>query len=129
MKYLPIAAILFLFFACSDAKNKANEKPAQMSLMDTTTSHYKEWYPGRRQIKMEGEVNELRRRQGLWTYFNEKGVVLGTTHYENGIREGFSVVKYPNGKMHYTGEYRNDKMMGTWKFYDEDGVVMDSTFH
>ncbi len=40
------------------------------------------------------------------------------------MREGFSLVKYPNGAMHYRGEYRNDQMVGVWTTYDEKGKVI-----
>jgi antitoxin component YwqK of YwqJK toxin-antitoxin module len=32
-------------------------------------------------------------------------------------------VKYPNGNMHYVGEYDNGKEIGKWQMYDEQGNV------
>jgi antitoxin component YwqK of YwqJK toxin-antitoxin module len=49
---------------------------------------------------------------------------LSFTIYENGKREGFTVVKYPSGGIHYTGEYKNDKSVGIWKTYDEKGKLV-----
>lgn len=39
-------------------------------------------------------------------------------------KEGFSLVKYPNGRIHYRGEYQNDKMIGLWSTYDEKGNLI-----
>jgi antitoxin component YwqK of YwqJK toxin-antitoxin module len=40
-----------------------------------------------------------------------------------GLKEGFTVVKYPSGRIHYRGEYRNDTIVGLWTTYDENGKV------
>ena len=44
--------------------------------------------------------------------------------YDHGKKEGFSLVKYPNGRIHYRGEYQNDKMIGLWSTYDEKGNLI-----
>jgi antitoxin component YwqK of YwqJK toxin-antitoxin module len=41
--------------------------------------------------------------------------------YLDGKKEGHSVVKYPNGKIHYYGSYQNDQMVGEWVSYDQQG--------
>jgi len=33
-------------------------------------------------------------------------------------------VKYPNGNIHYTGEYQNDEMVGVWSTFDEKGNLL-----
>jgi antitoxin component YwqK of YwqJK toxin-antitoxin module len=32
-------------------------------------------------------------------------------------------VKYPNGAIHYRGEYKNDQMVGLWTTFNEKGEV------
>ena len=60
-----------------------------------------------------------------WVFYSENGNEQSITVYNKGMREGFSLVKYPNGAMHYRGEYRNDQMVGIWTTYDEKGKVIN----
>ena len=46
------------------------------------------------------------------------------TNYENGVKQGHSIVKYPNGGIHYKGEYKDDKPVGVWKTYDNAGKIL-----
>ena len=41
--------------------------------------------------------------------------------YRDGVLEGLSAVFRDNGAMYYTGQYRNDKQVGRWEFYNEEG--------
>ena len=84
---------------------------------------YTEYYPGdKNKIKFQGEQNKNGDRNGKWLYFSEDGLELSVTNYSNGMRNGMSLVKYPNGNLHYTGEYLNDKTVGVWKTYSVEGV-------
>ncbi len=54
-------------------------------------------------------------------FFDENGTELSMTTYKNGKQHGPTMVKYPNGNIHYTGEYTNDKTTGIWTTYSEIG--------
>ncbi len=82
---------------------------------------YTEYYPGTRRIKFRGQQDEQGRRDGTWMYFGEDGTELSMTTYKNGKKHGPTMVKYPNGNIHYTGEYTDDKASGTWTTYSEIG--------
>ena len=84
---------------------------------------YTEWYPGKKQIKYRGAQDDSNRRDGKWMFYSETGLELSFTMYKNGLKEGFTVVKYPNGVLRYRGEYMNDQMVGIWTTYDEKGEV------
>ena len=90
-------------------------------LMDTVDFKCKEWYPGKKQIKIEGGLDRLKRRHGTWYYYNEKGNEMSMTTYTNGRKQGFSIVKHSNGAIYYAGEYNQDQKVGIWKFYNEKG--------
>lgn len=90
-------------------------------LKDTVDFKCQEWYPGKKQIKIEGGLDRLKRRHGTWYYYNEKGNEMSMTTYTNGRKQGFSIVKYSNGAIYYTGEYNQDQKVGIWKFYNEKG--------
>ena len=82
---------------------------------------YTEYYPGTNRIKFQGPQDKDGKRDGKWMFFNEKGIELSMTTYKNGKKHGPTMVKYPNGNIHYTGEYTNDKTTGIWTTYSEFG--------
>ena len=84
---------------------------------------YTEYYPGdAKKIKFQGPKDANGQRDGKWLYFSEDGVELSVTNYIHGKRNGPTLVKYPNGNIHYTGEYKNDKTVGVWTTYSPEGV-------
>ena len=44
--------------------------------------------------------------------------------YQHGEKHGHSIVKYPNGNLHYSGEYKNGKKIGLWKTYSIQGELI-----
>jgi antitoxin component YwqK of YwqJK toxin-antitoxin module len=123
-----ILIVSFLIFSCSRNEKTENEnsktKPKEESLVEFKDGIYTEYYPGKKRIKFQGERDADEKRHGKWTYYSETGEVLSTTHYEHGIKHGISFAKYPNGTLHYIGEYVNDKEVGIWKMYDEKGELL-----
>ena len=101
----------------SDAKSGLY-KPG---LIDTIDYQYQEWYPGRNQLKIEGMFDEEYKRHGKWVYYDKNGIELSMTTYTHNLKQGFSIVKYPNGVIHYRGEYNQDKKAGLWTFYNDKG--------
>jgi len=122
MKVLIVACILFsLLVSCKD---KQVEKIAKKeNLVEIKNGIYTEWYPGKKNKKFQGAQDEKSRRDGKWVFYSEKGNELSITFYSNGLKNGFTMVKYPNGRMHYRGEYRNDTIVGLWTTYDENGKI------
>lgn len=111
-----------LFVACSaDSKPEKSVAPKKEKLVDLKDGHYTEWYPGRKQIKYQGQLNKAGNREGKWDFFSETGNLQSFTMYIDGKKEGHSLVKYPNGKVHYYGTYQNDQMVGEWVSYDLNG--------
>lgn len=117
--------LLFIAVSCLDKKEKeTTKKPKTEKLTEIKNGRFTEWYPGKKQIKFQGMLTKKGNRNGKWTFYSETGNELSMTVYENGKREGFTIVKYPNGAIHYTGEYKNDKTVGVWKTYDEKGKLV-----
>lgn len=122
-----------LFFACKGKDENANNsktEASQFSAPDTSlivqeNGEYIQYYPGKKNIRFRGKMNDLQQRQGKWSFYDEKGEELSYTHYINGVKEGFSLVKHPNGKIHYHGEYHEDEKAGVWKTYDINGKVVE----
>lgn len=117
--------LLLIAVACTDKNEKeTTQKPKTENLTEIKNGRFTEWYPGKKQIKFQGMLTKKGDRNGKWTFYSETGNELSMTLYENGKREGFTIVKYPNGAIHYTGEYKNDKTVGVWKTYNEKGKLV-----
>lgn len=125
MKYLLILFVAIAFISCTEEEEKKKvDDPVQFEeLVEIKDGVYTEWYPGKKQIKYRGEQDDQSRRQGKWVFYSENGDELSITFYEHGLKEGFSIVKYPNGAIHYRGEYKNDEMVGLWTTFNEKGEV------
>jgi len=116
---------LLIVFSCKDKKvEDSTKKTKTEKLTEIKNGRFTEWYPGKKQIKFQGMLTKKGDRNGKWSFYSETGNELSMTVYVNGIREGFTIVKYPNGAIHYTGEYKNDKTVGVWKTYDEKGKLV-----
>lgn len=123
-KIVFLLATLFLISACENNPEKKNEKIPKEKLVEVKDGVFTEWYPGKKSIKFQGGQDELGNRDGKWSFYAENGTELSFTLYDHGKKEGFSLVKYPNGRIHYRGEYQNDEMIGLWSTYDEKGNLI-----
>lgn len=123
-----VLLVSLTIFACSrneKTEEQTTEKQEKIeSLVEIKNGIYTEYYPGRKQIKFQGEQDNMGNRHGKWTFYSERGLELSSTHYEHGKKHGASFAKYPNGTLHYMGEYENDKEVGVWKMYDEKGNLV-----
>ena len=72
-------------------------------------------------IKIKGFYNDNLLREGLWVSYYENGTKWSEAYYVDGKRDGHNLTFYPNGKVRYIGEYKNDLKFGEWSFYDENG--------
>lgn len=132
--------ILILFtltlFACKNDETKVDQSiqkteenetennllpKNRKDLITIKNNQYIEYYPGKKQIKFQGFVDENQLRDGKWIFYGENGAERSISFYKNGKRDGHTIVKYSNGKLHYTGEYEMDKKVGEWIIYDEKG--------
>jgi antitoxin component YwqK of YwqJK toxin-antitoxin module len=124
-KIVFVFVTLFLIFGCENTTDKKIDKKIKTeNLVEVKDGVFTEWYPGKKQIKFQGGQDELGNRDGKWTFYAENGTELSFTLYDHGKKEGFSLVKYPNGRIHYRGEYQNDEMIGLWSTYDEKGNLI-----
>jgi antitoxin component YwqK of YwqJK toxin-antitoxin module len=123
MRKIIYTVFIIALAACTSEKTvKKSEKSEQ--LIEVKNGVYSEWYPGKKQLKFHGSVDKKGNRNGKWVFYSERGTELSIMVYTLGKRDGFSIVKYPNGALHYRGEYRNDEMVGVWTTYDEKGKII-----
>ena len=104
-------------------ENNEVKNQNRADLIEVKDNIFREYYPGKRKVKFEGTQDEEGKRHGKWQYFSEDGLELSMTMYEHGEKHGFSIVKYPNGNLHYHGEYKHNKLVGIWKTYSIQGEL------
>lgn len=119
---LLLAAPLFLNTSCGDEKKK-DPKPKKENLVEIKDGVYTEYYPGRTAVKFQGPQDKKGQRDGRWFFYTEKGTEQSTTEYVNGKKNGLIMVRYPSGNVRYSGFYQDDKEVGAWRFYKEDGSL------
>ena len=102
--------------------------PAPKKLVDKTelvevkNEIFTEYYDKeKKSVKFRGPQDKDGKRHGKWLYFSETGIELTMTMYEHGIQHGHIIKKYPNGNLHYSGEFQNGKPVGVWKSHSIDG--------
>lgn len=123
MKYLIIVFLgTFLFVSCKEEGEKKLEK--KEDLVEIKNGLFTEYYPGKKAIKFQGKQDLEGKRDGKWVYYSEKGTELSVTTYSHGLKNGYTLVKYPSGVLNYVGEYANDTMVGVWRTYDEKGKLI-----
>ena len=126
MKYLFALSLVALLFSCNNNEEKTEANlPEVETLTEYKNGIYTEYYPGKKKIKIRGAQDKNKIRDGRWVLLSESGKELSVTYFNKGKREGHSIVKYPNGMLHYVGEYKNNQMIGVWKFYDEKGNLKE----
>lgn len=120
--------LILLLSSCSsttEVEQKEVEQPeVAEQLIEESREWYREYYPGRKQLKMVGTKDDDGNRHGVWEYYNEAGIKISATYYLHGKKDGYSVVYHPNGATKYVGEYKNDEKTGVWRTYDIEGKLL-----
>ena len=57
--------------------------------------------------------------------FYPTGLAWSEMHYDKGLRHGPNMAYYENGKMRYSGFYKNDKKDSIWIYYDSSGKEVE----
>jgi len=91
-------------------------------LVKITKGVYTEYYPEMDRVKLRGLLDEKEQRQGVWDYYSKSGVHLSMMEYRDGKKHGVFFQRYKTGVIKRTGNYKNDKQVGEWVEYDENGI-------
>lgn len=127
-----------VLFACSSKNEESNSKEQNNPEVEAEQQEeskagkqdgiqndgaYREFYDNG-SVKIEGFLDQKGEKNGLWKGYSPDGRIQSEIFYLNGMKNGHGVVFFPNGKPRYIGEYKNDKKVGKWRFYDEKGEVI-----
>ena len=132
MKYFALALFMLFLTACQNETETEVEtidkSKQEEQLVVTENGIFTEYYPDGKSVKFRGPQDNDKKRHGQWIYYNEAGEELSITHYDHGVMHGHTIVKYPNGKLHYVGEYDQGKEVGVWMMYDESGNMSEKNY-
>ncbi len=78
-------------------------------------------------IFMRGDV-QGGLRAGEWITFYRSGKMWSKGTYTAGLRQGYGVSCFENGNKSSEGYYKDDQMIGKWKFWDQYGNVKENDF-
>ena len=67
-------------------------------------------------------------RAGEWITFYPSGKMWSKGTYTAGLRQGYGISYFENGKKSSEGYYKDDQMIGKWKFWDEYGNMKENDF-
>jgi len=63
-------------------------------------------------------------KHGQWMSFYPNGIAWSELHFDKGLRHGPNIAYYEDGKMRYSGFYKNDNKDSIWCYYDSLGVMV-----
>jgi antitoxin component YwqK of YwqJK toxin-antitoxin module len=91
-------------------------------------SRYDKW--NSEQPEIDGvQINQYDndgKKTGLWEYNFHNGA-KSLKHYENGKLNGYAKYIWNNGNLSAEGIYGNNKQVGIWKHYNQDGELLSQT--
>ncbi len=134
MKNLIVLIIGIALISCNsnktstELKNEVKQSGKVKKVMfepkriDAPNGLYEQFYPNGKP-KMRGMVkNGL--YDGEWISWYESGIKWSQTTFKKGLRDGKTASWYPNGNIRYIGNYMQEKQIGTWRYYDEEGNLI-----
>lgn len=128
-----ILSIFLLVSSCSESESKKAEDKTKVetvevkeetkvnNALEVTEDGYVREYYKNGELRIEGKVDENKKKTGKWTSYRENGIIWSENHFENGLKNGFSITYHPNGQVYYKGEFKDDIKIGVWSFYDDEG--------
>lgn len=120
-KWILIAGLPIILFACNPKEDTA-EDTFVPPVKEEVVKHYPDG-----KIRIKGMLYDGK-RHGKWTYYYDNGFLWSEGMFHYGKRDGYSLLFYKNGRKMVSGEYENDKAVGEWYFYTEDGML-DTTIN
>ena len=116
-KFIVLLSLVFsILVACSGEEKKVEE-----TYTPAVKKEVKEYYNNGK-LKTEGELRDGQ-RHGRWRYYYENGFLWSEGIFHYGVREGVSLIFHDNGYKKVVGKYKNNKAVGEWEFFNEEGKL------
>jgi antitoxin component YwqK of YwqJK toxin-antitoxin module len=135
MKSLRLLVVLslVLLISCNREKN-VTEKVSYPDGTPKSITEYKvtgkrkeiqketNYYPGNK-LQVTGTYKEGK-RDGHWIYYYRNGKIWSEGFFKDGKNEGKRVTYFENGQVRYEAYYKDDLRVGKWRFFDEQGTLL-----
>lgn len=123
MKQVLFAILIGLIFACGQPE-PSQQKPTKPLTMDDEgyTGKYEKRYDNGR-LRIQGNMVNGK-REGLWKYFYDNGMLWSKGYYQDDLQHGMSSVYFRSGILRMQGEYANGENIGVWSFWNEEGELI-----
>ncbi len=108
----------------STSKYIADKNSASIDELGRVSSKIKSYYDNGSIEEMGALLND--KKNGTWTKYNEKGVLINKAEYIAGVKDGDWKVWDDFGTLRLDFEYEDGKRVGVWKMYDADGKEINS---
>jgi antitoxin component YwqK of YwqJK toxin-antitoxin module len=122
MKQFIFIVSLLLVASCNNKEEVPAEKESTSQIVEDYEKvdgrSFRAYYGSNNQLKTEGMYDEEGKKHGVWTQYFPDGKKQSVGEFKHGLKDGYSVVYHANGSIYYSGEYRDDQMVGIWDFYD-----------
>lgn len=82
------------------------------------------WYHENGVLQLEGKIVD-NQREGEFRGYYPTGELMSVGTFVNGKREGKGKIYYENGMVSTENEYCHDEPCGIWRYYDEEGNLVD----
>lgn len=122
MRQIILFSNLIFLIACNQQSHGRNTKFLAKKKIDIENGIKTEYYENSKLIKIQGQVNDDTLWNGRVNAYAKNGSLISSSNYQNGRKNGVHQVFFNNGSLKYTGEFKNDTMIGKWLFYNEKGV-------
>lgn len=77
-------------------------------------------------LKRRGCYDEDAKECGLWYVWNNRGILIICSFYDNGKSEGLQTKWHDNGQLESEGLFLNSKQIGLWYYWHSNGVLSRS---
>jgi TonB family protein len=84
----------------------------------------KSWTDGK--LTSEGNF-KLDKKEGLWKYYYDKGILKSKINYKNNLADGEEVHYYNTGEIYYRQQSKEGKADGTYRSFTEEGKLKTET--
>lgn len=137
-KFFGIVLLGMLVFSCQDKKVHQVQKvvynyaetdiPWIVYYYDVigedSTWVEEKWYHENGELQLEGKIVD-NLREGEFKGYYPTGELMSVGTFVKGKREGKGKIYYTNGMVSTENEYHDGNPSGIWKYYDEEGNLID----
>ena len=137
-KILIIIVLALVFVSCQDKQVRHVQKVAHYHadtdlpwviyyydvVGEDSTCVEERWFHENGVLNLEGKIVD-NQREGEFKGYYPSGALMSIGTFVKGKREGKGKIYFENGMVSIENEYCNGEPCGIWRYYDEEGNLVD----